>query len=66
MSNFGVKHIQVAAAVSLFIRHLLHQQQESIDLLIVYENQKFFNYPFLVKSERICLQTVICLQSRWL
>ena len=31
MSNLGVKQIQIAAAVSLVIRHLLHQQHESVD-----------------------------------
>ena len=33
--------IQIAAAVSLVIRHLLHQQQESIESLIVYENREY-------------------------
>ena len=55
MSYLGVKQIHIAAAVSLVIRHLLHQQQESLDSLIVYEKQEIFN-PFLIKSERICLQ----------
>ena len=57
MSYLLVKQIQTAAAVSLVIRHFLHQQQESIVPLIVYEKQKIFTYPFLVKSERICLQS---------
>ena len=66
MSYFGVKQIQISAAVFLAIRHLLHQQQESDDLLIVFGKQKCFTYQFLIKYEMIYLQTVICLQNRWL
>ena len=39
MSNLGVKQIQIAATVSLVMKHLLHQQQDSIDSLIVYEKK---------------------------
>ena len=39
MSYLGVKLIQIAASVSLVIRHLLHKQQESIDSFIVNEKQ---------------------------
>ena len=64
MSYLGVNQNQIAAAVFLVIRHLLHQQQESMDSLIVNGKQKIFTYQFLVKSEMICLQMVICLQNR--
>ena len=56
MSYLGVKQIQIAAALSLVIRHPLHQQQKSLGLLIVYDKQEIFN-PFLVKSWRICVQS---------
>ena len=36
MSYLRVKQNQIAAAVSLVIKYLLHGQQESINLLIVY------------------------------
>ena len=55
MSYLGVKQIQIAAALSLVIRHLLYQQQEFMESLIVYDKQELFN-PFLLKSERICVQ----------
>ena len=56
MSYLGVNQNQIATAVLLVIRHLLHQQQESMDPLIINRKQKIFTYPFLVKSEMICFQ----------
>ena len=40
MSYLVVKPIQIAAAVAHIIRHFLNNQKESVDLLIVYGNQK--------------------------
>ena len=38
---FDMKQIQIADAVFQITRHLLRQQQESMDLLIIFENEKF-------------------------
>ena len=38
---FDMKQIQIADAVFQVTRHLLRQQQESMDLLIIFENEKF-------------------------
>ena len=37
---FDMKQIQIADAVFQVIRHLLRQQQESMDSLIIFENEK--------------------------
>ena len=51
MSYFGVKQIQIAAVVSLVIRHLLHKQKESIDSHCVFIFIVCFKMIFSLKNK---------------